>query len=766
MRDIFIEHNPYKMETKILVDKEPVKENSRLHFVHRPFQEWVENLPEVLMEECNDDIFHVTFHGTLMDFEDLQSVAADAEKELDVKMICEHQPAREVKDKEAAIDKLFQEIKTNPYFEELKSPDVIQAFEIARSREFPVDVIATMSAGKSTLINALLGQKLMPAQKAACTATITEIHDTDEPHFQADVYDNVGKKFEFIDSLKLEDMEELNKNPKVFQIDVRGDIPFVSAEEMALVLVDTPGPNSAANPEHKKMTFQMLSESSKPLILYVLNACQLGINDDSQLLNQVSESMKVGGKQSKDRYIFVLNQVDAFRQGEDNVQEAIQQARDYLSTKGIENPNIYPASALTALNIREYRDATFSKQERWEKEDEDDADYLDVYLKIKKLNNYLHLETYAPLPPSLKEELEEQMKTAQSAGNVKEEALIHSGIPAIEAAVRLYVDKYARTAKIRGIVDTFEHRLESQQFFERTAREIAENKEKQEEIRQTIQAMREKISDAKSAKAFKETIQALDCSNEIRDIKRGTEKKSFAAIRAQIEKTGNRKLSVSEAKNICAGYARYAKDLQAEIYTELGKQIDDFLNQKSRELMDSYRERLKSFAEDVPGQALQLDPVKILAGNLSASDNWEKMIADVTKTEKVKVGKRWVENKDKHWYKIWTWFDPDGWWEDVYKDQEYVDAKKLGDAFFAPVQEALKVNIDNAGESAEKQVEIIKEQFSRQFQQLDQQLNKKLKELEQCIASEADVEKTIEETTKRLDWLKDIRRRLNAILDI
>lgn len=764
MRDIFIEHNPYKMETKILVDKEPVKENSRLHFARRPFQEWVENLPEVLMEECNDDTFHVTFHGTLMDFEDLQSVAADAEKELDVKMICEHQPAREVKDKEAAIDKLFQEIKTNPYFEELKSPDVIQAFEIARSREFPVDVIATMSAGKSTLINALLGQKLMPAKNEACTATITEIHDTDASHFQADVYDTAGKKFKSVDPLNLSEMEALNQDSRVFKIRARGDIPFVSAEEMALVLVDTPGPNNARTEAHRAATYRMLSESSKPLILYVLNARQLGINDDSQLLNQVAESMKVGGKQSKDRYIFVLNQVDAFKSGEDSVEEAIHHAEDYLSTKGIENPNIYPASALTALNIREYRDAVFNVQEMAARMT--DANYISVFQQIVNLNSNFHLETFAPLPPSLKEELEEQMKTAQSAGNVKEEALIHSGIPAIEAAIRLYVDKYARTAKIRGIVDTFEHRLESQQFFERTAWEIAENKEKQEEIRQTIRVMREKISDAKSAQAYEETIRSLDYSREIRDIKRSATKKSNAAIEAQLKGTENRKLSVSEAKNICAGYARYAKDLQAEIYTELGKQIDDFLNQKSRELMDSYRERLKSFAEDVPGQALQLDPVKILAGNLSASDNWEKMISGATKTEKVKVGKRWVENEDKHWYWPPSWFDPDGWWEDVYKDQKYVDAKKLGDAFFAPVQEALETNIKNAGESAEKQVEIIKEQFSRQFRQLDQQLNNKLKELEQCIASEADVEKTIEETTKRLDWLKDIRRRLNAILDI
>ena len=96
----------------------------------------------------------------------------------------------------------------------------------------------------------------------------------------------------------------------------------------------------------------MLAESSKPLVLYVLNATQLAINDDNALLTEVAESMKVGGKQSKDRYIFVLNKLDSFKAGEDDINSVIQNARTYLADKGIENPNIYPASALTALEIR------------------------------------------------------------------------------------------------------------------------------------------------------------------------------------------------------------------------------------------------------------------------------------------------------------------------------------------------------------------------------------------------------------------------------
>ena len=71
---------------------------------------------------------------------------------------------------------------------------------------------------------------------------------------------------------------------------------------------------------------------------------------------------------------------------------------------------------------------------------------------------------------------------AVSSGDKKQQALIHSGIISIEAAIKMYVQKYAKTAKIKNIVDTFNKKLESAQSFEKTKHEIASNKDKQKEI--------------------------------------------------------------------------------------------------------------------------------------------------------------------------------------------------------------------------------------------------------------------------------------------
>ena len=530
MRKVLIKYNPYKVETNIIIDGKPIKQNSSLNVEDVRLQEWVEELPQRLVDECNTKRYDITFHGTLLDYEDLVSVIQE-NKIYGFEAECQHLPAKEVQDKEQAITEVFSEIQEGP-FDELKQPDVLKAFKIAQNSEFPVNVVATMSAGKSTMINALLQQKLMPAKQEACTATITEIKDADNDYFHAEVYNKNGDLIEVCSELSLSAMEQFNSNPEVSMIRAEGNIPFVSSDDVSLVLVDTPGPNNSRDPEHKAATYRMLSESSKTLVLYLLNATQLAVNDDNNLLNYVADSMKVGGKQSKDRFIFVVNKLDEFKPGEDSVSGSIDKVRNYLEDKGIKNPNIYPASALTALEIR-----TALKNEKVVGYSEDELDELDdrvaeAISKVKKINrnSELHLEQYAPLTPSIKTKISDDINKAlelaskdNSDPNIRSEgmkqlALIHSGIVPIESAIHMYVLKYAKTAKIKNIVDTFLKKLESQQSFENTRREIASNQDKQQGILMQIDSIKTKLKNGEEAQEFKRRIDAVNFDKEIKKL--------------------------------------------------------------------------------------------------------------------------------------------------------------------------------------------------------------------------------------------------------
>ena len=114
--------------------------------------------------------------------------------------------------------------------------------------------------------------------------------------------------------------------------------------------------------------------------------------------------------------------------------------------------------------------------------------------KVRKFNRNpeMYFETLAPLTPSIRGQIENRLADARNNGDTYEEALIHCGIIPIEMAIQMYVRKYAKTAKIKNIVDTFSKRLESAKSFEVTKQEITENQDKQREILANIESIKRK----------------------------------------------------------------------------------------------------------------------------------------------------------------------------------------------------------------------------------------------------------------------------------
>ena len=754
MKEIFIKYNPYQLVTEITIDGQKLKKNSKLNFEDRRLQEWVESLPDLLFEECNTKDFKITFHGTTPDYEDMEAMAKEAEAK-GIHIELEHIPAKEIGDKEVAIQEVFDEIQNGP-FNKLRQPDVIKAFDLAKSKDFEVNVVATMSAGKSTLINSLLRQKLMPAKQEACTATITKIKDNDADCFMAKVYDKDGTLIQTHAELTYETMEQLNSNPSVSRIQVEGNIPFVTADDVSLVLVDTPGTNNSRDPEHKAATYRMLSESSKPLVLYIMNATQLAVNDDYNLLSHVAESMKVGGKQSRDRFIFVVNKLDDFKKGEDSVEAAITKVRDYLKDNGIENPNIYPASALTALNIRTILANS---------DDDNDDDVYEAKGKVRKFNRNeeMHFEKYAPLTPSMRGEVEDMLAKAVAEGDDNQQALIHAGIVPIEAAIRMYVQKYAKTAKIKNIVDTFIKKLESTQSFEKTKQEIATNRDEQKEILAQIDVIKKKLASGEDAKKFKTQIEQINYDKEISKLAQSVIVAAQKKITKQLSST-DAKLSKRDAESICQVFAKFAEGLQAEVQVKLENLISNHVKKNAEDLLEQYKKKIAELAQDVKVGSVELNPFELMQGDIISDTS--ALISKMTKSEKVKVGEEWIANTDKKWYKPWTWFQEKGHYKEIYEDKEYVDGTELAQKFFAPIQELLYENSESAVEYAKKQTALIKKEFAKKFDELDAVLQSKLKELEICAKDNENIEARIKETQERLDWLEKIQNKVNGILEI
>lgn len=465
MKIVFIRYNPYKLETEIRVDDAPLAKNSRLKALIRDsrLQDWVADLPDILREEYGDREFNILFRGMRDDFEDLKKAFDDARKKKKLTARLELKPAKSAAKQENLVKKLYKALWSDDCpFKELQTPQIKDAFEKAFSGYFEVCVVATMSAGKSTLINALLGRKLMPTKQEACTAIVTRIREEERDGFRAEVYDKSGQRLEKIDRLTWEDATRLNEDQRVFEIRAFGRIPFIAGAEgtrkkkIKLTIIDTPGPNNARNFDHKKKQREILESSSKDLVIYIMTG-EFGTEDDAALLNYMAESMAVKGKRS-DRLIFAINKQDERTAEDGSMERTLQGAREYLEKRGFVKPKLFPIAALPALNIRLLEDKACEM-------DEDDRDETEAKIRKLNRNEELHLEKYAALPPGIKDDVEKDLaetgKKWQGAKNANPaEALIHSGVVSLEAAINQYACKYARTARIKNIADNIIQRID------------------------------------------------------------------------------------------------------------------------------------------------------------------------------------------------------------------------------------------------------------------------------------------------------------------
>lgn len=776
MKEVAIKYNPYMVKTEITIDgKVPAGNSWYQENSEKRLQEWVDVLAEKLVEEENDTEFHIKFHGTTPDLEDVRDSLDFAVKDIHgFRYTLEHIPAKEVADKEAKILKVFEKIQSIKVDEkladlqELTSGDVVDGFKKALNNEFEVFVVATMSAGKSTLINAMLGRKLMPSKQEACTALITRIKDSDgHKDFRAVAYDSPigGEVKRNVDPLSLRDMEELNGRDDVRRIEVTGDIPFVASDEVSLVLIDTPGPNNSRTRDHGDVQRKMLDNTAKPLILYVMTG-EYGTEDDKAVLKRVADSMSKGGKQARDRFLFVVNKLDGRKEEDGDLDKFLNDVRKYLTENRIQDPNIFPAGALAAMNIRLLADEALTN--------ENDIDETELNIRKFNRNSGLHFEKVAQLPRRVKAEIDKKLESviAEWPGKPKDNpdaALIHTGIPSVEAAIRLYVEKYARTAKIKTLVDTFMSRLESLDTMAKLENAIAANKETAEQIQKNIQKVQEKKDKMEEAQSFKHQVDEA-----VEDVVSKSEE-SIDRARVQLEKEiadkysyrTEEKIELDEVDAEVNTMQRFANRLQEQFKEELEDLIDDQLVATGERLVTEYRNQLGELGKEVTlTSSIKFDPLALMDGALQAQILSKEAIKSLEREEEVKAGEEWVENTNKKWYKPWTWGEEKGYWRTKWKTHHYISYGELMREFFKPVQLAMLGTAKEAKKFSREQSKNISNHFNGIFDMLDNQLQEKMNELNNLAQRKNMSDEDLERLKYKKEWIERIRSEINTILEI
>lgn len=205
---------------------------------------------------------------------------------------------------------------------------------ILSQKEKKILVVANVSAGKSTLINSLVGYRINRTKTTICTDRLVMLHN--KIGNDGFTLKEIDKSYRYCRNIC-----EVNSDHVV-----EAAFPFNSSlSTERICFIDTPGMNNANDSNHRKITEEAIIKGNYDAVMYVSNSMYLGTDDEYNLLKLLKTKVRKP-------ILFVLNQLDNFIPEEDSIAKMLNNYKSDLIKLGFNKPTIVPVSAYASYLFR------------------------------------------------------------------------------------------------------------------------------------------------------------------------------------------------------------------------------------------------------------------------------------------------------------------------------------------------------------------------------------------------------------------------------
>lgn len=189
--------------------------------------------------------------------------------------------------------------------------------EMLNKEEFSIVIVGEFSVGKSTFLNALMGEKILPSYSDETTATVTLLRHKNKA-------ENQQKGRVYYADGTCEDIDSIETDVISRYVSTRSDIPVAATVNHLdlyldsqfldgnITLVDTPGLNGTAD-GHREITEAQIMKSN--VCLFMFSADRPGGKSEFEFLSQI--------KTKANKIIFVLNKIDQIKNNENESYEKV-----------------------------------------------------------------------------------------------------------------------------------------------------------------------------------------------------------------------------------------------------------------------------------------------------------------------------------------------------------------------------------------------------------------------------------------------------------
>lgn len=487
MATIRIISNPYRKEIKFeLLDQSTsewieinyhnnsgsklIKEEIKTNFF--PYK--VREIVEILINEyaSSEGKLELVFAGSPDEYRELVEVCGDFP---DVEVQIDSMKLENARDILPKIIDIFTNIKEIAD-ENIESPVVkalvdcdVNKFVDASKDTVPICVMGNYSSGKSTFINALIGQEILPSGDMPVTAKIYKITQSkedgkasialkynDKPVTLEFNEDSIEIKKEedsaFVSSI-IECLEENKDQPFMYKVHCCLDainnerngvadlievvIPFgkglLKESEKSFVIFDTPGSNAATNTDHFTILEEAMKDLSNGIPIYVAEYNSLDSCDNEYLYKRIKGISQVDSRFT----MIVVNKADSANIKEDSFDDEtkgliLKQA----VPRNLYSGGIFFVSSVMGLGSKNGGD--FRDDHADEFFEDNERKYSDETSK-----RYKSLYKYNIMPKQLKDSIVEISEQAS------DKIYANSGLLAIEHEIVSFAEKYSAYDKCK-----------------------------------------------------------------------------------------------------------------------------------------------------------------------------------------------------------------------------------------------------------------------------------------------------------------------------
>ena len=228
---------------------------------------------------------------------------------------------------------------------ELTKGELARAEELAdklENHKITVSVIGQFKRGKSTLVNAILGDKILPVGIVPVTAVVTTVEYGEKAasvHFDNVIIKEIG-----FDEMSSYINEQENQDNRLGVSEVRLYCPSDFLQS-GMTFVDTPGVGSV-HQKNSDAAYSYVKESDA--VIFMLSV-------DSPV-NQIEIDFLENAKEFASKFYFAVNKIDSI--DSDDLADYLAYCRKLLcGLMGVEDIAIFPVSAKKNIGVEELKSA-------------------------------------------------------------------------------------------------------------------------------------------------------------------------------------------------------------------------------------------------------------------------------------------------------------------------------------------------------------------------------------------------------------------------